>query len=473
MPEVILPISNGYYKTDYLPASAQECLNLYPYLMQAPALQQEILVSAPGIDQVVSAGAGAGRGAHVMNDVTYIVQGDKLRKLNPDDTLTTIGTIEGAGRVWIADNGTQLCVLIPAGKGYIYNRLTNTLVEITDGDFRANGNPLAVAFVDSYFVFTTDEKKFICSAPNDGTNYNALDFGTAASSPDSTVAPIVYRNQLFIAGDQTAEAFQNIGGADFPFQRTGLFIQKGCYAPFSLINTQDSFMFVGGGINEAAAIWVVAGNAPQKVSTNAIDTALQSLTQDELRSVYAWTYAQNGSYFVGFALPTTTFVYDFTSQKWHERRSYVNDTLGAYRVSQIIRSDNRVICIDRYDGRVGVLSTDSYSEYGNNIVRRFVTQPFQNNMKAFFVPSIELTVESGMGNAADPDPLILMARSLDGKTWTNDRARPLGRVGEYKRRAIWRRNGRAARMEIFRFECAAKVKFVAMQLTANIEGGTK
>jgi hypothetical protein len=407
-----------------------------------------------------------------MDGITYMVQGDKLYKV-VTGSRALIGTISGSGRLWMADNGTQLCILVTGGDGYIYNRSTDTLVTITDPDFRANGNPTSVVFVDGYFVFTTDEKKFICSDLNDGTSYNALDFGSASSSPDETVACVVYRNQLFVAGGQTIEGFQNIGGADFPFQRTGLFIQKGVYAPFSLVNTQDSFMFVGGGAGEAAAIWVVSGNAPQKVSTNAIDSVLQDLTEDELESVYAWTYSQNGSYFVGFALPKTTFVYDFTSQKWHERRSYINSQLGAYRVSHIVRNDNEITAFDRYDGRVGVLDPDTHSEYSNNIVRRFATMPFQNDQKALYIPSIELTVESGVGNSDDPDPVVVMDRSINGKTWTAPRPRPLGKVGDYKRRVIWRRNGRAARMEVFRFTCSDKVKFVAMILTAEIIGGEK
>ena len=473
MPRTQLPFTSGYYVTDYLPASAQECTNVYPYAMGAPSLADELLVGIAGIFELIpSGGIAAARGAHVMDGVAYMVQGDKLYKI-AGAARVEIGAIAGSGRVSTADNGTQLCILIPGGTGYIYNKSTDTLVAITDTDFRANGNPTAVVCVDGYFVFTTDTKKFISSALNDGTNYNALDFGTAESSPDEAVAPIVYRNQLFICGSQTIEAFQNIGGADFPFQRTGLFIQKGVYAPFSLINAQDSFMFIGGGAGEAAAIWAVSGNAAEKLSTNAIDSVLQDLTAGQLESVYGWAYSQGGNYFVGFALPDRAFVYDFSSGKWHERRSYVDNRLGAYRVSHVIRNDNKILAFDRYDGRVGIISQDEYAEYGNEIVKRFSTLPFQNNQQSIFVPSIELTIESGVGNANDPDPLITMDRSTDGKNWKAPRDRAMGKIGEYKRRAIWRRNGRAARFESFRFTSSSKVKFVAMLLTADIEGGTK
>ena len=82
---------------------------------------------------------------------------------------------------------------------------------------------------------------------------------------------------------------------------------------------------------------------------------------------------------------------------------------------------------------------------------------------------IELTVESGVGNDEDPDPVVIMERSVDGKTWTDGRARKIGKKGKYKNRLIWRRNGRAARFELFRFTTSAKVKIVFIKLEANIK----
>ena len=71
------------------------------------------------------------------------------------------------------------------------------------------------------------------------------------------------------------------------------------------------------------------------------------------------------------------------------------------------------------------------------------------------------------------DPQITLERSSDGKTWSGPIARSIGKIGEYARRAIWRRNGRASRFEIFRFTLTDAVKPVIIQLTANIIGGDK
>ena len=477
-----LPITNGFYVSPSLPLSAQECLNWYANISEAPALSPENLFGTPGLVELVSSGTieNQNRGMHEMAGVAYAVNGDTLYKVVEtisggvaSYTLDSLGTISGTAQCSMADNGTQLMVLVPGGDGYIYNHVTDTFAQITDGDFDANGNPQFVVFVDSYFVCTTDTKKFICSAPNDGLSYNALDFGTAESDPDVTVAPIVFKNQLFISGSQTFEAFQNVGGTDFPFQRTGLFLQKGVYSPYSLINAQDTFMWVGGGANEGPSIWALSGNDTAKISTTPIDNLLQNLTLAQLGSISAWAYSQNGAYFIGFTLPTTTLVFDLASKRWHERRSVVDGELSRYRVTSICKAYNQILCGDFVDGRIGRLDPLVYTEYDSAMIRRVATQPFQNGMKSIFVPTLELTVESGVGNDAVENPVITLERSQDGKTWSDARARSIGKIGEYDRRVIWRRNGRVSRFEIFRFTLTDAVKPVILQLDAEIIGGTK
>jgi hypothetical protein len=470
-----LPITNGFYVSSSLPISAQQCVNWYPRTEEAPSLAPETLIGTPGITLMLTFGGidYQCRGLHEMAGILYAVAGDTLFRINADFSFDDLGTVSGSGRVSIADNGTQLMVLVPGGNGYIFNKDTEVFAQITDGDFDANGNPQYVVFIDSYFCCTTDTRRFIISDPNDGTSWNAAQYGTAEADPDLPVAPVVFQNQLCIAGTQTLEFFQNIGGADFPFQRVGLFIPKGVYAPFSLVNSQSSFMFVGGGENEGPAIWMVAGNSPVRVSTVAIDIILQRLSDSELANIYAWTYSQDGQYFVGFALPESTLVYNQTNKKWHERKSYQDSAQGPYRVASVVQCYNRVICGDQRDGRIGELDPDVYFEYGNNIIRRVVTQPFQNNQDGLAIPSLELTVESGMGNSDAPNPVMVMERSDDGKTWYPPRERSLGRVGQYYRRAIWRRNGSASRFELFAFTLSDPIKPVIIQLTARIVGERK
>jgi hypothetical protein len=179
MPVTQLPIANGFYVSDSLPIAAQECTNWYPNIVQGVGLSQETLFGTEGIVQLATSGVldNVNRGSHEMAGKPYFVNGERLYRLDESNgvyTLVFIGDIAGTTRVSMADNGTQLMVLVPNGNGYIYNHVTDTFAQITDSDFTANGNPQFVVFIDGYFLITTDSKKFIVSSINDGLSYNAL-----------------------------------------------------------------------------------------------------------------------------------------------------------------------------------------------------------------------------------------------------------------------------------------------------------
>ena len=474
-----LPIANGYYLSDSPVVSAQQCINWYPNIVDTPALSQETLFGTAGITQAATTGVlnQQNRGALEMNGIAYFVNGANLYRFNSDETAVAIGAITGTGRVSMATNGTQLFILVPGGLGSVWVEDTSTFtpdVNAVDSDFTANGNPQHVAFVDGYFMFTTDTKKFIVSALNDGLAYNALDFGTAEADPDSIVSLVVYQNQPYIVGTKTIEGFENVGGSGFPFQRNGLFIEKGLFAAFSLVKGDQAFKFVGGGENEGPGIYEFRGNSVVKISNTAIDSVLQDLTSTQLADIYALHYGLNGQFFTSFVLAGECFEYNAASQRWNQRRSFIGGAQDAWRVSSAVTAYGKIYVGDRLDGRIGVLDEDVYTEYGATISRILDTMPFAANGNSFSISSLELTTESGVGNGAVTDPQIRMRRSLDGgKTFKDETTRSLGKVGEYERRAIWRRQGRASRFEMFRFTMTDAVKPAIVKLQARFRAGTR
>jgi len=472
----VLPLANGFYQSESLPISNQECVNLYPVAQQAPALNQDNLFGTPGVEELTSTGVvlQANRGAHTKNDIAYFVNGGALYSLDrtfdvegsPLFGTTLLGVIEGTGRVSIANNTTQLLILVPGGKGYVYNENDATpFQEITDLDFRANGNPMYVVSIDNFFVFTTDTNKIIRSDLNDGLSYDALAFGSAESDPDATVAPVTANNQLWITGTVTTEGFQNIGGVGFNFQRNNVFLDKGCIAPLSLIKANQAFFMIGNGNNESPSVWQYDGTSFQKISTIAIDAALRSYTDEEIKAVFGMYYANKGEFFLIYTLPDTSFVYDLVTKKWHERRSLISDELTAWRVNSIITAYGKVIVGDSEDGRIGELSDKFYSEYSENIISSFSLQPF-SSLKPFNIPYLELTMESGVGNSVSEDPQVSLEISNNGKIFGDPRNRSIGRAGEFNKLIIWRRNGKARRLLVLRFTVADCVKKVFAKLEA-------
>jgi len=490
MPVLTIPISNGFYVSDSLHISNQECVNWYVNIPQVEgALSPGTLFGGAGLSEILTTGPvkQANRGAHVKDGKPYFLNGETLVRIdNSFDgegvesfTAVALGTIPGEDRVSMADNGKQLMVLVPGGKGYIIDETAGTpFLEITDADFNANGAPQLVVFIDSFFVCNTDSKKFIKSAANDGNDWNALDFGSAESDPDKISSLHVFNNKLYIAGSETIEEHQNLGLGGFPFQRTGFFLDKGVFAPFSMISSNNSFMWIGGGENESPAIWSLTGNSAKKVSTTAIDAALQDFTQAEIESAFAYSYAQNGAYFVGFSLPTRTFEYNTITGKWNERKSQIINSKGLtetirWRVNSIVTSYNRVLCGDSQDGRIGSVEVDTYTEYEKEIIRTISIQPLSDLGNSISVSMLEATFESGVGDLSVPNPQIRLETAKDGRSFNQELSRDLGGIGEFNKRQIWYRLGRFPRMAVFKFIMSDPVKPVFIKLEAKVRTGTR
>jgi len=476
-----IPIGTGFYVSDSLPISHQECVNWFPSIPQGPALSDRQLFGTAGIELLLttsSLATDANRGAYDLAGIPYFVNGNTLYRLNrgfvsgvETFSTTSLGTISGVGRVSMADNGTQLMILVPGGNGYIYT-VAGGLTQITDSDFTANGNPQYVVFIDGYFACTTDTKRWIISALNDGTTWSALDFGSAEADPDPNVAPAVYNNQIFITGSETTEGFQNIGGAGFPFQRNNIILRKGCYAPASLISMNQQLFMIGGGKDESPAVWTYAGAKFEKVSTIAIDTVLADYSDETIEDAFSIGWGHKGQYFIAFVFTDRAFVYNMTTKLWHEQKSGIENSDGdldqtRWRVNSLVTAYGHTLVGDFADGRIGRLTDSLYQEYGTDVIRLFTAPGIHNQGRSFRLPKIELTMEAGVGNGV-ADPKVSLAISRNAKTFDYERTRSIGPIGRYEARTIWYKNGRIPRFCYLNFRLSDPVKPVVIKLEADI-----
>ena len=479
-----LEIATGFYQSDSKPLASQRCVNWQPVVPQASALNQRALFDVLGIAEKSLTGAtisGSNRGAQVMNGVPYYVNGQNLYSISSADVVTDHGTIIGTGRVSMANNGRWLVIVVPGKRGYAYDNEDNILHQISDADFLTADT---VSFKDGYFNFTaSDGSIFFVSNLNQPLVYSALDFGSAEVRPDKIIASHVNRNDLFVAGEETIELFQNVGGDGFPYQRVpGGDIAKGVYAKHSMIDFDNSFVFIGGGVNELAAIWRYTGGV-EKLSTSAIDNAIQEFTDAEIANAFAMSYAYGGNYFVAFTftsdtIPSKTFVYDAATsaltgeRTWHERQSGVTD--NRWRVNSIVNAYGKLYVGDSLDGRIGVLDKDTYTEYGERIYRKKTSMPFAADNLPIFAGELQLTMESGTGLISGLDPQIQLRHSDDGaRTWSNGLWRSYGKIGRYQQLPTWRRRGRIPRNRVLEFVTSEPVKSNLIRLDATAEGGVQ
>ncbi len=248
MPPVQLNIFGGFYENSSIPLSHQNLINWIPQIAEGEALSQNGLIQPQALVHFGTTGDNSNRGAIVMGGIPYVVNGTTLYSFDSAGAYTILGFIAGTGSVSMASNGIKLAIVVPGGSAYQFDSSTSIVTEVTDPDYIISDT---VVFKDGFYVYTASAGDvFFNSALNDPLTFDALDFGTAEINPDRIIAAHVNHNELFILGEETIEVFQNIGGAGFPFQRIpGANIQKGCYAKFSIVEFDNKFIFVGGGVN--------------------------------------------------------------------------------------------------------------------------------------------------------------------------------------------------------------------------------
>lgn len=482
MPRISLQLGTGSYESATKPFAAQRCINMYTGAAQAQALNDLALFGTPGVVSFGNVGASPSRGAHVMNGVFYEISGATLFEVDSFGVKTSRGTITGNARVSMADNGDKLCIVVPGGNAYQYIASTTTLTQITDPDYTTSDT---VSFKDGYYIFTaTSGDTWFVSALNDPTSIDALDFGSAELSPDKIIASHPSHDEIFILGETTTEIFSNVGGSGFPFQRIpGASYEKGTHSKYSPIQWEGSFYFIGGGINEKTGVFQAGGSGePLRISTDAIEQEIQKFTSTEIGQSFSFSYSIEGFSFVGFTfrsvnIDSKTFVYNLTASRllsrhiWHEQQTGVAD--GAWRAESVNFVYDKLLISDNIDGRIGYLDAETYTEYGNTIIREKTTGPFSGKGDPMFVSELELTVDSGQGliTGQGSDPQIMMSYSDDGaRTFSSEFSRSMGKIGKYVRRVVWRRLGRIPAYRVWRFRVSDPVKVSFIKLEGDVNG---
>lgn len=483
MPRVALPIPLGFYQSESKPLSSQRCINWIPTVLEAEALNNRALIQPSGITQFVDTGLGVCRGAWVMKEIPYFIMGNTLISVAQDGAVTTHGTITGTVRVSLADNGTFLVIVVPGGDAYGFSNETNTLTQVTDPDFQISDS---VTFYRGFFVFTTtDGKQLFVSNLNQPLTFDALDFGSAEGDPDRIITQIVDHDELSIIGAKTTEVFRNIGGADFPLQIIpGAFTQKGAHTKYGVVKFDNTYMFVGGGENELTAIWRQSSSSSAvKISTDAIDNAIQKFTKDEIANAFTMTFSKKGQFFAIFSfnsdrIPGKTFVYNGTASVlaglsvWFELQTGMTD--APWRVNAIVKAYGKLLCGDAIDGRIGELVENVYTEYGDSVLRQAALSPMSSNGMKIFAGELEADFEAGIGltTGQGSNPVAMMEFSDDGgRNFKGPFKRAIGKIGEFGHETVWNRQGRFPNARTIRFTVTDPVNANLIRIAATPELG--
>lgn len=479
----LLPIPLGFYQHESLPLDAQRCINWIPTIPQNEAINNRALIQRPGLKQFTDTLLGACRGGWVVSGVPFFVNGNSLVSLSSTGVVTNHGTITGSKRVYMADNGTLLVIVVPGGDAFVFDG--TILTQIVDPDFQVSDT---VVFYRGFFVFTTsDGKQVFVSNLNQPLVFDALDFGSAEGDPDRIITQILDHDELSVLGERTTEIFKLVGGSGFPLAIIpGAFTEKGAHTKYGTVKFDNTFLFVGGGLNEKTSIWrQTSSSSAVKISTDAIDNEIQKFTVNEIAESFSMTYSSKGQLFAIFTfksirIPNKTFVYNGTAsvlagiQVWFELQTGVND--NSWRANTIVNAFGKLLVGDDIDGRIGEIDNNTLDDYGNPMFRQMATPPFGKTPITIFAGEFEATFQSGTGltTGQGSDPQVRMDFSDDGgRTFSSEFSRSIGKIGEFEHRSIWRRQGRVPVSRTIRLTITDPVVANLIRLSATPEAGSQ
>ena len=473
-------------------ADAERTINWFPagvapgvgkvpaYLAPVPGLKLLIDLKDPADENtqaerdagLYSDQIGVGRGIFTENGRTWVVTGGAFWEVDFLQGLyNLIGLVAGTtGPVYMASNGSagHQLFLTAGGSGYIYDLIANTLTKLPV----VNVFPAAAgmcAFIDGYF-FVADgyntSRAFARSKQEDGTNWvspTPAELYERSMASDNIVGIARVRRELWVFGNRTAEVWVNVGTLTTtfaPLQNT--LIEMGCSSAQSIVALDMGVAWVGPNKNGNVGVWLATGYEPQRISTDAIDYALNAFVDaapDNSMNIRCWMYRQDGHTFYVMSLTDVTtqnarnelaYVCDLTNGLWHERARWniATATWNNYPAAGHVTIGQNAFqaVLDHQSAKIYTLDRDTFTNSDGPLRRvRRCNLPF-NEHAMVFISRLELVLRTGIGLpwGQGMDPQVMIRLSKDGGlTWGNERWMSAGKVGTFLTRVIARRLGQA------------------------------
>jgi hypothetical protein len=235
-------------------------------------------------------------------------------------------------------------------------------------------------YLDGYTVVATKDGRIFNSDIDNPTLWNPLNFTKAQSDPDQIVAIIKHYNYIVVFGEWGTEFFYDAQvSPGSPFLRQDSYkIQIGCGDHHSVVQTEDSVIFVGKSKSHGRSVYMFQGMTPIPISTKYIENYLNALPQIDT-SIKSFVFKISGHefYVMNLLLFGITFVYDLTEKMWYQWTSQSGGIETNFNIFTATEFDNTV---DTYtaglgntDGKIYNIRQSFTNDNGNSIFWRVIT----------------------------------------------------------------------------------------------------
>lgn len=356
-----------------------------------------------GIAQALVATADVGANSITACVTGQIQIGDPLNiVLDSGATFSTTSTTR-SGPGTSVTVGLSSTLPSQASSGATFQDTDLTLARITDPNFYPSAT---VTFFDGYFCFVRDGTKEIYISPLYGIGpFVGSAFASKEATPDLLLAIANSHEQLYLFGQIRTETWYDAGNAPptFPFQRSdGALIQRGLGAIQSIILEDNTLFFLG----EDGMYYRIDGFQITAISNRAVE--YQWAQYETLSDCIAFPITLWGHKMLCLTFPSAkaTWVHDLSTQRWHERESWLgtnaDTSIGRWRVSWALKVYGLTLLGDSQSGQIQQLTDNVYTEFGDIIPFLLIGPPFNADRMRMTMKRFELDMETGIGLTAGP-----------------------------------------------------------------------
>lgn len=442
-------IVSGHAEGRSLRFVGHQCINFMPvsFPKEDTASTELMLDVTPGLTVLSDTiGRGPVQGMCRVHDKKYCIIADNVCQLSDASEITFIGTITSfnRARIIMIPGGNDYILICAGVYGYVLNVATNALTKITDIDFPGAEGGI---YQDGYWLIIREGTLYY-SQLQDPFSWSGTDVLQASHKPSNIKAIGSLQEEIYLIGEQTIEVFYNDGTTPF-VRRTFSTLAYGIASADTLAHVDNSLIFLSRSFDGTIRVVQVLSSQMYILSTDAISWELSKASS--LDGSFAIAYAERGHTIYAVTVPNLnkTYVIDLASKQWHVRQSYYVDNsdgipiLEAWRANCFLYTGSDIFIGDRKLGKIYKLDFDVLTEDSSVVERIFETKTFSQEARYITLSSIELDCETGLGGGLPKPQLALQASRDGGKTWSAEKWRHIGAIGEYQQQVIWHGLGRA------------------------------
>ncbi len=312
----------------------------------------------------------------------------------------------------------------------------------------------------------------------DGTIWNGLDFFTKEAAPDYIKVIFADREQLYVLGTETSEAWQVNQTTGIPERINGAVFKEGLMAKNSVVSMNEHLYYLGGSPLGGVVAYRLDGFTPTRVSTHAVEEAWATSGAKVDESV-SWNYIENGHFFwvIGFK-SGSSWVYDATERSWHERAKWTGTAFAAYPPFYHTfipewGTNGRHVIGDHSSGKIWFMDSQTYSEDGHDAKRvRVMPYIFAGGNKRVYCDRVDLTMATGLTSSMTAPKIELAWSEDDGKTFSTDQDAGYGAAGQTETRVFWFAQGSAETAMMPRISVTGQNEIVLIAADGEVAGGT-